>query len=57
MESAVRAHIEDPDRITSVRHRARSLLEERFSAAALAKQYVAFFEELIERNAKRKRRS
>ncbi len=56
MESAIRSSLDDPDRMTLMRQRTQNLVEERFSAKALARQYVDFFEDLIDRNEKAKRR-
>ncbi len=56
METAVRAVLDDPRGAVETGMRARTLVAERFSARVLAAKYVEFFEELISRNPRARKR-
>ena len=49
MDMALRSLLEDNERLRAMGQRGRQLVEDRFSAAALAPQYDSFFSELLER--------
>ena len=56
MAEAVRSFAADPDRRAQAGRRAREIIEARFSAPVLAHRYVDFFEELVYRDARARRR-
>ncbi len=56
METAVRSFSKDAERAKSAGRRARDVVKERFSPRVLAKRYIEFFEELVYRNARARRR-
>jgi glycosyltransferase involved in cell wall biosynthesis len=56
MAEAVRSFAADPDRRAQTGRRAREIIEARFSAPVLAHRYVDFFEELVYRDARARRR-
>ncbi len=56
METAVRAALEDAPGAVETGKRARKLVAERFSGPVLAARYVEFFEELIARNQRARKR-
>jgi glycosyltransferase involved in cell wall biosynthesis len=56
MEAAIRRALANPGESARMGDRARKLLEERFSARVLGGKYVEFFEELISRNPRARKR-
>jgi glycosyltransferase involved in cell wall biosynthesis len=56
MESAVRTLAADPGQRMSAGRRAREIVEARFSPQVLARRYLEFFEELLYRDARARRR-
>lgn len=56
METAVRAFCGDPERRAAAGRRGRAVVAERFSGPVLARRYIEFFEELVYRDARARRR-
>jgi glycosyltransferase involved in cell wall biosynthesis len=57
MAVAVRTYAQEPERAVSAGRRAQAIVKERFSPAAVARRYTEFFEELIYRDARARRRA
>jgi glycosyltransferase involved in cell wall biosynthesis len=56
MQKAVAALVADPGRRVSCGQRAREIVRQRFSAPVLARRYIEYFEELLYRDARARRR-
>jgi glycosyltransferase involved in cell wall biosynthesis len=57
MTEAVRSLASDEDRRRGMANRARAVVDSRFSAAVLARRYAEFFEELVYRSPRARRRA